>query len=49
VHRELAELGGQLRARDPLHQPLARHPVGDEVLHGDHEQAMPLREAAQLG
>ena len=49
VDRELPELGRKLRGRDALDEVLAGHAVRDELLHGDDLQAVPPREALQLG
>ena len=49
VDRELPELGRKLRGRDALDEVLAGHAVRDELLHRDDLQAVPPREALQLG
>ena len=48
VHQELAVLRRQLRGRDALDHLLAGHAVRDELLDGDHLQAVTFREALEL-
>ena len=48
-HLELAEIGGEPRLGDPVHQPLVLEPVRHQLRHRDEGEPVLLRDDLELG